>query len=190
MDQSIATIMFTVIAVFVLFFGVLLGALYLLLIWYRNRSRESDALDCTLLQVSLPRENEIKIDAAEQLFASLVSIGDGSFFKNPPHLSFEIVGLPGDIRFYVNTPNKLRDFIEKQINGAYPEAEILPITDSAAKQREEYVLGNEYNIFSQNGKVAFATLKLKKNFYYPIKNFKDFAVDPLSSMTSTSAKLS
>jgi hypothetical protein len=190
MPSSVTTIIFTIMIIFVVFFAALLGGLYLLLLWYRNRSRESDALDCTLLQVSLPRENEIKIDAAEQLFSSLVSIGDGSFLKNPPHLSFEIVGMPGDIRFYVNTPNKLRDFVEKQINGAYPEAEIVPITDGAAKQRADYILGNEYNIFSQNGKVAFATLKLKKNYYYPIKNFKDFAVDPLSSITSTLAKMS
>ncbi len=188
-SSSIVSILFAVIAIFVIFFAGLLGLLYLLLLWYRNRSREADALDCTLLQIAVPRENEVKIDAAEQLFSSLVSIGDGSFLKNPPHLSFEIVGMPGDIRFYVNTPNKLRDFVEKQINGAYPEAEIVPITETAAKQREQYILGNEYNIFSQNGKVAFATLKFRKNDYYPIKNFKDFAVDPLSSITSTLAKM-
>ncbi|MBI2034722.1 MAG: type IV secretory system conjugative DNA transfer family protein [Candidatus Levybacteria bacterium] len=106
-----------------------------------------------------------------------------------PHLSFEIVGMPGDIRFYVNAPNSLRDFIEKQINGAYPEAEITPVNQEAAKQKEGYILGNEYNIFSQEGKVAFASLRLKSSDYMPIKVYKDLAVDPLSSITSVLAKM-
>jgi len=37
------------------------------------------------MQVAVPRDNEIKIDAAEQLFASLHSIAHGGFwaFLNP-----------------------------------------------------------------------------------------------------------
>ncbi len=166
------------------------GIGYVLLLWYRNRKRESDSLDSTLLQVSLPRDNEIKIDAAEQLFASLSSIEKNTFFKSVPPLTFEIVGLPGDIRFYVNTPNAVRDFVEKQINGAYPDAEIVPLTEGAAKQKKQYVVGNEYNIFTESGKVAFATLVLEDSTYKPIKVFKELAVDSLSSITSTLAKMS
>lgn len=197
MDPStdITSVFITLIAATFLVLGVvalLVVGGYILLLWYRNRGRESDSLNSTLLQVSIPRDNDIKIDAAEQLFASLASIRKGgrmSFLHPQPHLSFEIVGLPGDIRFYVNTPNKIRDYVEKQINGAYPDAEITPVTENAAKQKSEYVLGNEYNIFSQDGKVSFASLRLKSSTYQPIKTFKDFAVDPLSSVTSTLAKM-
>ncbi len=172
------------------------GGIYMLLLWSKSRGRESESLASTLLQVSLPRDNEIKIDAAEQLFASLASIRKSGGIldsliplTSQPHLSFEIVGMPGDIRFYVNAPNSLRDFIEKQINGAYPEAEITPVNQEAAKQKEGYILGNEYNIFSQEGKVAFASLRLKSSDYMPIKVYKDLAVDPLSSITSVLAKM-
>lgn len=172
--------------------AIFIGLGYLFSIWYRNRDRERQSLDSTLLQISVPRDNEVKIDTAEQLFASFASIKGGSgmfsFLKLPPHLSFEIVGMPGDIRFYVNTPNKYRDFVEKQINGAYPDAEIRIVDEKDSK--EGYVLGNEYNIFSDTGRVAFASLKLKDSNFKPIKVYKDFAVDPLSSITSVLAKMS
>ncbi len=163
---------------------------YVFVLWYRNRDRERQSLESTLLQVTLPRDNEIKIDAAEQLFSSLGSMRKGgrlSFLKLQPHLSFEIVGMPGDIRFYVNTPNKFKDLVEKQINGAYPDAEIKIVDERT--QKPGYVLGNEYNIFADNAKVAFASLRLKSSDYSPIKVFKDLPTDPLSSITSILAKM-
>ena len=42
-----------------------------LLIWYKNRDREQVSLDSVLLQIALPRDNEIKIDTAEQLNLSI-----------------------------------------------------------------------------------------------------------------------
>lgn len=168
---------------------------YAFLMWIRNKARESESLNSTLLQVTVPRDNEIKIDAAEQMFASLYAIRKTyssdklSYFKSQPHLSFEIVGLPGDIRFYVSVPNKLRDFVEKQINGSYPDAEIIAVTDPAAKQRKDGILGTEYNIFSKEGKVAFISLRLKGADHNPIKVYKDLPVDALSSITSVLAKM-
>src|ERR1700744_4102231 len=141
---------------------------YVFVLWLRYRNRESLSLNSVLLQVTVPRENETKIDAAEQLFASLYALyGTTKFeyFKPQPHVSFEIVGLPGDIRFYVNVPAKYRDFVEKEINGAYPEADIVPVNDPAAKQRDGAVIGTEYNIFSDNGKVAFMWMNLKGSDY-------------------------
>ncbi|KKQ37001.1 MAG: hypothetical protein US55_C0045G0009 [Candidatus Levybacteria bacterium GW2011_GWC2_37_7] len=160
----------------------------LLIIWYKNRGREQVSLESVLLQIALPRDNEIKIDTAEQLFSSLSAIGKGGIFKSPPHLSFEIVGMPGDIRFYVHTPKKLQDLVEKQINGAYPDAEIKIVSVDSVK-REGMIIGNEYNIFSREGKVAFTSLRLKSENYKPIKVYKDLPTDPLSSITSVLAKM-
>ena len=165
---------------------------YVVILWYRNRDREHEALQSTLLQVAVPRDNEIKIDAAEQMFSSLASIkksGKFMFLNRQPHISFEIVGLPSDIRFYVYVPNKLRDLVEKQINGAYPDAEIVVVDEAVAKQKQGNLVGNEYNIFSKEGKVAFASLRLKGHDYQPIKPYKDLPVDPLSSITSVLAKM-
>ena len=120
---------------------------YVLVLWIRNRHRESVSLNSTLLQITVPINNETKIDTAEQMFSGLAAIrriwsNDRMwFFKAQPHLTFEIVGLTGDIRFYAHVPKEYRDFIEKQINGAYPDAEITLVTDTAAKQKESMILG-------------------------------------------------
>ncbi len=148
--------------------------------WNKNKKRHERALDTTLLEVSLPRENEIKIDAAEQLFSSLVAMkntkGIFSFLKLADSVSFEIVAKPQDIRFYVGVPNKLRDMVEKQIHGSYPDAQILEVED--------------YNLFEIEGKIAYQALKLKKANYLPLKTYRDLPIDPLSSITSTLGKMS
>lgn len=185
---SLVLIVSGLFAVAAFFWGLYwAGVLYL-----RHRTREADSLNSVLLQVTVPRDNDTKIDAAQQMFASLASIrGSGKFenFKPQPHLSFEIVGLPGDIRYYIHVPQKYRDFVEKQINGAYPEADIVPVNDPSAKQRNGSVIGTEYNIFSDEGKVAFLYTNLKSSDYMPLKVFKDLAVDPMSSITSVLAKM-
>lgn len=186
---------------FITFFAVLFGVgiflfatallAYLIFLAFKYRNREKEALNTTLLQVALSRDNEIKIDASEQLFSSFASLRQGgrlAFLKPQPSISFEIVGMPGDIRFYVSAPNKYKDFIEKQINGAYPDAEIKEVNEKSSLH-EGFVLGNDYNIFSENSKVAFASMKLKSSNYMPIKPYKDLPTDPLSSITSVLAKM-
>jgi hypothetical protein len=154
--------------------------LYALVLYLRWRGREERSLNFALLQVALPRDNEVKIDAAEQFFASLSTISSGGsgitgILKTPDHLTFEIVATPGDIRFYVSTPRSLKDLVEKQIHGAYPGAEIKQV--------------DEYNIFSKNGEVAFASFKLANEDYKPIKVYKDLPTDPLSAITANMAKM-
>ena len=151
---------------------------YFLLQWWRHRRREEKSLSYVLLQVAVPRDNEIKIDAAEQLFSSLYTIknhGFFSFLKPEEHLTFEIVAKHEDIRFYIGAPARLRDLVEKQIHGAYPGAEIIEVP--------------EYNIFTEHGKVAYASLRLKNSSYFPMKVYKDLPTDPLSSLTSALAKM-
>ncbi len=160
---------------------------YLLFLFFKFRDREKISLDSVLLQVALPRENEIKIDAAEQLFSSFSSIKKGNWHSAPDHLSFEIVGTHGDIRFYVHAPRRLQDLVEKQVNGAYPDADITVVDQDDPKQKN--IIGNEYNIFSETGKVAFASLSLSESDYQPLKNFKDMPIDGLSMLTSVLAKM-
>lgn len=152
---------------------------YVLFILWKYRDREKHSMEYTLIQVATPRDNEIKIDAAEQMFASLHSLHHGgfwSFLKPQEHISFEIVAKREDIRFYIAAPKHFVDLIEKQIHGSYPGAD-LRIVD-------------EYNIFSETGKVAFAALTPKNSDYLPIRIYRDLPIDPLSSLTSVLAKMS
>lgn len=151
---------------------------YLILVYFKNRDREKKSIDSILLQVAVPRGSEAKIDVMEQLFASLYSIKKGGWkqkFSVQPVISFEIVARQEDIRFYVWVPTSLKDLVEKQINGAYPEAEVLEV--------------DEYNLFETNGKVAYKSLQLGKSNFYPLKTFKDLATDPMLGITSALAKM-
>ncbi len=175
----------------VVFWMVLLGmfalvaclAGYLLVIWYKHRDREEKSLKMTCVQVAVPRDNEIKIDAMEQIFSSLVSIKKGSrgwfgllnFLVVQPHISFELVARREDIRFYIVVPEKMRDLLEKQIHGGYPGAEIRVV--------------DEPTIFNEEGSVEFSQLVLRNAPYYPIQIYKNLATDPLAALTSALAKM-
>ena len=151
---------------------------YIVFLLWKYRDREKRSLEYVLLQLAVPRENEIKIDAAEQMFTSLYTIyksGFWSFLTPQQHLSFEIVARQEDIRFYAAVPRRLMDLVEKQIHGAYPGADIKEV--------------DEYSIFTETGKVAFASLRLKNTNYMPIRVFRDLPTDPLSSITSVLAKM-
>jgi hypothetical protein len=159
--------------------AVLFLILYFSFKFFKNRNREGYSLSFTTLLVRLPKENEIKIDAAEQMFSSLYSLkhyGFSSFFQNEDLFSIEIVALKEDISFYIHCPKNLIDLVEKQIHASYPVADIKKVDDP--------------NIFSKKGKVAFTFLSLKKGDYFPIKTHKDLALDGLNSITSSLSKMS
>ncbi len=173
---------FAVILVVLLLF-VAAGALFLYLFYQfiKWRKREEHALDFVLLQVAVPRENEIKIDAMEQFFTSLYSLKKGGpmwklpFLTPQEHLSLEIVAEHENIRFYISCSEQVKDLVEKQIHGTYPGAIVKQVED--------------YNIFSEDGEVAYLSLKLRSSYYFPLKTYKDLAVDPISVITSALAKL-
>ena len=162
----------------VIFFGIFCALLYIAFLMWKYRDREKRSLEYVLLQVATPRDNETKIDAAEQMFSSLHALYHGgywSFLKPQEHISFEIVARREDIRFFIAAPKHFVDLIEKQVHGSYPGADIK--------------LMDEYNIFTENGKVSFTALVPKNSDYLPIRVYRDLPVDPLSSITSVLAKM-
>jgi TraM recognition site of TraD and TraG len=179
MAGEIIIIALLIISPFLLF-GVLA---YFWILWYRHKDREENSLQMVCLQVAVPRDNEIKIDAMEQIFGSLYSIKKGkkgpfgllTFLQVQPHLTFEIVARREDIRFYIIVPQKLRDLAEKAIHGGFPGAEILVV--------------DEPTIFAEEGQVAFAWLVLRNAEYNPILTYKSLATDPMAGLTSALAKM-
>ncbi len=172
------------IAGMVTFFMIIVALLivavfaYMVIQWLKHRKREEYALGFVTLLVRLPKENEIKIDAAEQMFTGLYSLHKGGFFsflKKQDLISFEIVALKEEIGFYVSCPRDIQDLVEKQINGAYPPANIKEV--------------DEVNIFNEKGRVDFAALKLSKGNHYPIQVYKDLPTDGLSLITSALSKM-
>lgn len=139
-------------------------------------------VDSVLLMLEIPRANDKKELAAEQLFASLHGIlrdktelkGTGGIQE---HLSFEIVSTGGQIRFYVWVPKSLQNFVEGQIYAQYPTVQIYRMSDDYVDNREKYPVVYE------------AELTLTENEALPIKTFENFEVDPLAGITGTLAKL-
>lgn len=172
------TTIFLVMFAFVFFFVIFLGVLWYVIQRIKNQDREEKSLDSIMLEITVPRGNEIKIDAMEQLIASLASIKKSGWkmrFKSQPTISFEILGRTEDIRFYIWVPKDLKDFLEKQINGAYADAHVIEVP--------------EYEIFTQEGKVAYKAFQLRKDNFYPIKTYKELPTDPLATITSAIGKM-
>ncbi len=135
-----------------------------------------------LLILEIPKANDKKELAAEQLFASLHGIlRDRNELKLnggvQEHLSFEIASVNGQIRFYAWVPRTLRSFVESQIYSQYPTVQIHTAD-------EDYVQ-HEYN----HSVVHTAEITLTDNEMLPIKTFQSFEVDPLAGITGTLAKL-
>ncbi len=176
-DQLINIFLATTAAVIA---GILtLGLFYLLIIYFRLKKREQISLEMVTIEVQLPKENEIKIDAAEQMFASFSSFkksGFWSVFEVDDVLAFEIVAKKAEIRFYVSAPNKIIDLVEKTIYSYYPNADIKKV--------------DEPNIFTEEGKVAFGTLVTKEVPYMPLKTYKELPIDSMSAITSAVSKMS
>lgn len=139
-------------------------------------------VDSVLLMLEIPRTNDKKELAAEQMFASLHGIlRDKQELKNSggvqEHLSFEIVSTGGQIRFYVWVPKVLQNFVEGQIYSQYPTVQIYKMNEDYVDKRSQYPV------------VYSAELGLVENDALPIKTFDNFEVDPLAGITGTLAKL-
>jgi len=146
----------------------------------KGNSLTKKSLDTVLFEVKLPKNNEIEIQAADQMFSGLVGIqGELSkmqnLFGSKNSISFEIVGFPQQIKFYFNVPKKLAGTAEKQINGVYPEAEILK--------------ASEYNPFPEKGRVAYTSLILDKDAYKGVRTYEELPNDAIASITSAMSKV-
>lgn len=158
--------------------GVTWLLMYLMIVYVRMKKREHASLNMVTLEVKLPKDNEIKIDAAEQMFGALASLkksGFWTFLEAGDSLAFEIVGRKADIRFYISVSKKIVDLVEKTIYGYYPAADIQQV--------------EEPNIFTEDGKVSYAAFMAKEAPYMPLKTYKEMPVDSIAAITSGLSKM-
>ncbi len=135
-----------------------------------------------LLMLEVPRTNDKKELAAEQMLAALHGILrpkrelrlSGSLQE---HISLEIAAINQRIRFYIWTPKHLQAFVEGQIYAQYPTVHIY-------EQEEDYTERPLHQTV-----IHTAELTLTDNEVLPIKSFPSFEVDPLAGITATLAKL-
>ncbi|RJR26885.1 ATP-binding protein [candidate division WWE3 bacterium] len=154
------------------------GVILIFASWQRNKAEKKFAYNLTFLQIKLPADNEIEIKAAEHMYSNLMGFKRDmwrTLMSGQYRISFEIVSKESGIGFYVVVPDEIAGLVEKQINAAYPTAEID--------------LVNPHEIWDRGEVTEVAELKLKGPSYYPIKVYEDLKNDPLSSITNSMSKL-
>jgi hypothetical protein len=150
---------------------------------FSNSSRKIEsAHDHTLLMLEVPRTNDKKELAAEQMLASLHGILrtkrelkiSGTLQE---HVSLEIVAIGQRIRFFIWMPKHLQAFVEGQVYAQYPTVQIFEQDEDYASRRMHQTV------------VHSTELTLTADETIPIKTFPSFEVDPLAAITATLAKL-
>src|SRR3982751_5507097 len=135
-----------------------------------------------LLMLEVPRTNDKRELAAEQMLAALHGILrtkrelkiSGTLQE---HISLEVAAIGQRLRFYIWTPKHLQAFVEGQIYAQYPTVQIFEQDqDYADRQLHQTV-------------VHRTELTLTADETIPIKTFPSFEVDPLAAITATLAKL-
>ena len=156
-----------ILAIVTLLVIILIGIFfYFFTMWYRWKDREKHSLELVTLLVTVPQDNEVKIDATENILASLGSLYKSpkfkflSAFSSQASFSLEIVGTHQDIKFYVCIPKKYQDLIEKQFYSVYAGADIRAV--------------DEPNIFFESGHVEYSWLGQKNCHFILLKLIKKF----------------
>ena len=141
-----------------------------------------ETVESTLLILEIPKANDKKELAAEQLFASLHGIlRDKKELRLSggiqEHISFEIASVNGQIRFYVWVPKTLQSFVEGQIYAQYPTVQIHQADEDYTEHERDHSV-----VYSEE-------LTMTAPEFLPVRTFQSFEVDPLAGITGTLAKL-
>lgn len=149
---------------------------------FSKKSAVTTESDGAVLLLQVPRTNEKKELAAEQMLASLHGLllsSEATRFSSKSvreRLSFEIAVKAKRIGFYVWVPNYLKSFVEEQIYAQYPTVHISDVPDYTITD----VTANSISLSTE--------LKLSAHEALPVKTFPSFEVDPLAAITATLAQ--
>ncbi len=162
---------------------------------FMRLSLKSDwSLETVVLQVKVPKElrrEDVEQGKNLQQLQELIGVAE-TFYQNigsqrgergfkawlsgrEDQIALELVNNGGKIRFFVACPKKLRSFVESQLHGQYPFADITEVSD--------------YNIFSPDGVTIGSYLKFRRPSYFPIKTYKKTEADPMNTVTNALAKV-
>src|ERR1700741_4508356 len=150
---------------------------------FSKKSADMTESDGAVLLLQVPRTNEKKELAAEQMLASLHGLllsSEATRFGGSrsirERLSFEIAVKAKRIGFYVWVPNYLKSFVEEQIYAQYPTVHISEVPDYTVTE------------VTQNSVSLSTELKLSAHEALPLKTFPSFEVDPLAAITAALAQ--
>jgi len=157
-------------------------------------------IDWRILEIRPPRDIERTPKIMEQVFAGFwgifgtVTTKYQKYFegRTQDYFSLEIVGINGEIHFFIRGAAKFRNLIEAQIYSQYPQAEI--------KEIDDYVQNVPTDIPNKNWDIWGARLRLSKSDVYPIRTYMQHVdivmrptsppfIDPLAGLMEVMSKL-
>ena len=140
------------------------------------------AISWILLEIKIPKEVGKPPQAMEQIFAgfhgikSRIDIIDKYWIgKVQLWFSCEMVGRGGTISFFIWTPAQFRNLVEAQVYAQYPESEIREVPD--------YTSAMPLDIPNSDTDLFGIELALAKDDGYPIRSYKEFAIEDIEEET-------
>ena len=138
------------------------------------------SLNYQLFLITIPRDFSSIEQEKQKTFIDFVSIFEQaleSLSRYKKEIIFEIAvhNSSQEICFYAACLKKDAEFFEKTLSSLFPYAVIEPVDD--------------YTIFSPQGKVVGSEFTLKEQFVLPIKTFKSFDQDPLTTIVNAFTKI-
>ena len=138
------------------------------------------SLNYQLLLITIPRDLSSTEQEKQKTFIDFVSVFEQaleSLSRYKKEIIFEIAvhNSSQEICFYAACSKKDAEFFEKTLSSLFPYAKIESVDD--------------YTIFSPQGKVVGSEFALKEPFALPIKTFKSFDQDPLTTIVNAFTKI-
>jgi len=175
-----------------------IAALIIVWRWYRHQRSKVELMhEFVVLKILVPKELPVAgqpqpdwretLASYENLFMTLGGVtwrpGGNKWgewwwqFWNGrhDHLALEMVALNGQIQFYIVAPRAIRQLLESQISGQYPQA-VIEETD-------------DYNLFTPTTHALGTTMSLTKPAMYPIRTYKKMDNDPQFALTAAFSKV-
>lgn len=156
--------------------AIIIAAIFFVQILNRRRIL-LESLQLRLLLIKLPKEtvpqeskNPLEeINFSSQLFTTLTNI------KIPVVFEVAVPNVGEEICFYLAVPSASIEFVSRQIQGFWPNAQIEPTED--------------YTIFNPHGGIAAAYVKQKEPSALPIRTFIEANTDTFLPILSDFSKL-
>lgn len=123
-------------------------------------------------------ENISKAEILYGIISSTLEKGFKHNFYGQKHVSLEIIGTQGIIKFYTAVPFTMVDVVKQAVLSAYPNARLDEVP--------------EHNIFNPVGKISATfggELTLKEDYAYPIATYQEIKRDPIKSIFNALSSL-
>lgn len=150
-----------------------------------------------VLEIKPPKEIEQSPKITEAIFTALwaimgtVSTKAEKYLKGvmQHYITFEIVGINGQIKFLIRMPAIFRNFVEAKVYAEYPKAEI--------QQANDYINDLPPGVLDRDWDLWGTVMQLAQPSPYPIKTYPEFVdvlpkqpfIDPIANLMEVMAKL-